>query len=200
MNPLKTIQRTALVALVSFSLVACGGLLTSDAPPKQVFWLMPVDTGASADPNGQTLAITITAAPGLDTDRWLALEPTQELRAYSSAYWPDNAPDFLESILRQTFARTGQWDAVHLAEHAYKASVRLDLVLEEHLVVLVSREVRTRVSGQITCGETSLAMGISLSMPVATDSLSDIAEVHQQLSDRLGVALVEAVSRECLAL
>ena len=56
--------------LCTLALTACSGILSSEQPAKQYYALMPLASdGGSVDPSGPEIMLSVTAVPGLDTDR-----------------------------------------------------------------------------------------------------------------------------------
>ncbi|MEO0577883.1 MAG: hypothetical protein AAFZ58_04270, partial [Pseudomonadota bacterium] len=135
----------ALLAVVSVLFVAgCSGLLQSDVPPAKTFWLEPVTTGTASGESAVSVGVAVKAVPGLDTDHWLALEPDRELRRYAAGRWPDNAPDYFESVIRRSFSATGHWQRVIASQDAYQADVTLRLELQESFVVRQTNQIRIK--------------------------------------------------------
>ena len=48
--------------------------------------------------------MTVSAVPGLDTDRVLALSTDARLNQYANARWPDHLPEVLTSVMKRSLA------------------------------------------------------------------------------------------------
>ena len=89
-------------------LSACSGLLESGQPAKQYYMLSPVQLASSSPANGdQPLTLSISAVPGLDTDRIQALGSDAALNRYANARWPDHLPEVVGSVLKRSLASQG---------------------------------------------------------------------------------------------
>ncbi|MEO0996300.1 MAG: hypothetical protein AAFX58_02165 [Pseudomonadota bacterium] len=83
---------TALIA------AGCSGLLVSDEPPQRTYWLEPL----APVPLDRPVRVNTDAAPGLDSDRILALSAERELVPYAGARWSWPAAELMGSLLERS--------------------------------------------------------------------------------------------------
>ena len=105
-------KNLSVLALVAFLLSACSGVMDSKQGARQPYLLSPLASSASMAGAGPGLAISVTAVPGLDTDRVLALSPDAALSPYANARWPDHLPEVLSSVMKRSMAASGQFSSV----------------------------------------------------------------------------------------
>lgn len=98
---------TPLLALLLLPLGGCSGLLTTDRPPDERYWLEPLPEMAAAPLDGLQLELEVSAVPGLDTERVLALGSGARLDQLGRARWADNLPDVLRSVIGRSLAARG---------------------------------------------------------------------------------------------
>ncbi len=105
---------SALVLILVAMLAGCTSLLTSDAPPDNIYWLEPPNpVPRSTQAAGPTsIRVQIAAAPGLDTDRLLIRGPGAILNSYAAARWTDNAPEVLDTLIRTALEDSGRFSGV----------------------------------------------------------------------------------------
>ena len=106
-------HRTIAVACL-ITISGCGGLFETDRPADRVYMLAPFAAAEStvAPEAKRSLSISVTATPGLDTDRILVIRSGSRLDRYEGAQWQDHIPDVVESIAKQSFESTGQYSWV----------------------------------------------------------------------------------------
>ena len=186
-----------------FGVVACSGLLNSDQPAERVYWLqaLVVQKADLSDGGRPSLAVSVSAAPGLDTDRLLILGPGARLNHYAAARWPDHFTEVLESLLRTTLESTGRYSPV-TAGRAYR-SVDWELELEvRELYTLVNasdnaRTVRMVLSGYISCGTADHAITIRANVGIDDNRLSQIVAAYQQAVHEVSRQLVALLAEAC---
>jgi len=197
----------ALAALlaVSVSLTpGCSGLLTSDQEPRQHYLLAPLQepaTTAETAPSHR-LALQVSAIPGLDTDRILALGADARLQQYGNARWPDHLPEVLASTLQRSLESTGRFDAVDIADRAADSGWLLRLEAREFYGIRDSagntESVRGALAGDIDCGGERHRLQLSSVQPVAEQRLANIVAAHQSSLDAVTRQLFERIARSCV--
>lgn len=188
-------------ALLS-GVAACSGLLDSDQPPERVYWLQPliVQETESIDSARPSLAVTVTAAPGLDTDRLLILEPGARLNNYAAARWPDNNPEVLASLLKITLESTGRYSRVMAGRKARATDWELDLDLREfYSLTEVSESVRMVLSGYVSCAESEHAIAMKANIGINDHRLSEIVAAYQRALHEVSQQLVTQLAESCEA-
>lgn len=185
------------VLLIPLTLTACSGLLESNEPADRVYRLASFVMDATSEDASSypSLQVTITAAPGMDTDRLLVLEGDARLNHYAAARWPDNAPEVLGSALRTTLQSVGTFSRVNHAASAHGADWLLELEIRELFVE--SNTVRWNLGGYVSCHGADRP--VSLRSSVATDdsSLRLIVAAHQKALDEVSGKLADELADIC---
>jgi ABC-type uncharacterized transport system auxiliary subunit len=189
----------ALTAIVT----ACGGILTSDQPVKQIYVLEPwsVPSGDFAGDSWPTLALTVTAVPGLDTDHIQAVGTDARMHQYANARWADFLPDVLTSVMRRSLSSADRFTAV-------KASPAPDtddwvLALEAQQFYGVrdgagnTSSVEVRFEGTLNCGDKGHQLRLSSSSPVYEERLSVVVRAHQKALDAVTRDLLDQIEASC---
>ena len=193
-----------LVVLMSlFGIAACSGMLDSNRPAERTYWLEPLivqgpDTDQASLPG---LSVSVTAAPGLDTDRLLILDTGARLNHYAAARWPDNAPEVLESLLRRTLESTGKYARVSSGYGTRSADWQLELEVREFYTVVTSSAgagtVRLALSGYVTCPDADHEISMRASADISDERLSRIVAAHQQALHDVSKQMVNQLSQAC---
>ncbi len=89
---------SGLLTLTTLLLAGCAGLLVSDEPPLRTYWLEPLAPVAV----DRRIEVNAQAAPGLDSDRILALSAERELIPYAGARWSGPAAQLIGSLLERS--------------------------------------------------------------------------------------------------
>jgi len=185
-------QTMFIVLMAVFILSACSGLTQSNKPAVTSWWLEPYMSpaqGAVAEP-AVTVALTVTAVPGLDSDQVLTLSSDAQLKPYSGARWVDYAPDLLASLLGRSLEADGRFEV--LTERAGRGpeNCELQLELREFFADLNSMGrtsgVRLALDGRYQCASAT-AVEVKSSALVAVDEerMSVIVAAFQQALDQV---------------
>ncbi len=191
------------MVVLSIAATSCSGLLDSKQPAERVYWLEPLiarqDNGA--DGATQSMAVSVSAAPGLDTDRMLILEPDARLNYYASARWPDSIADVLESLLRTTLESTGRYSRVTRGATSRSADRRLDLEVRELFALTNDSEsahsVRMVLKGYLDCVDDEKAIVMQAEVRVRDNRLSEIVAAYQEALHQVSQQLVEQTTEAC---
>ncbi len=184
----------------SIVLAACSGLLNSGQPAERVYWLEPlvVQGANSTDSALASIAISVSAAPGLDTDRLLILGPEARLNHYAAARWPDNIPEVFESLLVITLESTGLYSRVARGSANRSAQQQLELEIRELYVLADSGDnahtVRMVLSGYLTCPDSDRAISLQAAVSIDDNRLSWIVAAYQQAFNDVSRQLVTQLS------
>lgn len=184
----------------SFGLTACSGLLNSDQPAERVYWLEPVVVQGANRTDGAlpSIAISVHAAPGLDTNRLLILGPEARLNHYAAARWPDNIPEVFESLLAITLESTGLYSRVAKGSANRLAQQQLELNVRELYALADSGEnahtVRMVLHGYLTCTESDRAISMQAAVSIDDNRLAWIVAAYQQAFNDVSRQLVAQLS------
>ena len=194
--------RICVSALALGLLTACSGVLTSEQPAKQYYTLMPLaapPSGPIQEP-GPSLSISVSAVPGLDTDRVLALGPDASLNRYANARWPDHLPEVLTSVMRRSLVNTGRFSAVEEAGHA-KTGWVLKLEVQQFYGVQDqagnTSSVLVEMAGTVYCDGGLKNLKLADSRRVGDERLSAVVSAHQAGLDSVTKQLIDQLAGNC---
>jgi ABC-type uncharacterized transport system auxiliary subunit len=199
---MKTTFRICVSVLALGLLTACSGVLTSEQPAKQYYTLMPLAASPAASDRepGPALAISVSAVPGLDTDRVLALGPDASLNRYANARWPDHVPELLSSVIRRSLINSGHFSAVEEAGHG-KSGWVLKLEVQQFYGVQDptgnTSSVLVELAGSVYCDGSLNNLRLSDSNPVSEERLSVVVSAHQTGLDRVTKQLIDQLADAC---
>ena len=173
-----------IVLLLVTALSACSGVLTSEQPAKQYYTLMPLKNNGSAVKVDTlpALTISVTAVPGLDTDRILALGADARLHRYANARWPDHLPEVLTSVLKRSLLASGNFSAVHSGTSTGDVW-GLELEVQQFYGTRdgsgTTSSVLVEMAGELKCSGDHHQIGLSDSSRVAVERRSVIVAALQ---------------------
>ena len=189
----------ALTAIVT----ACGGILTSDQPVKQTYILQPwsVPSGDFAGDSWPTLALTVTAVPGLDTDYIQAIGTDARMHQYANARWADFLPEVLASVMRRSLSTADRFTAVKASPAPDTDDWVLALEAQQFYGIQDSggstSSVSVRFEGLLRCKDTDHQLQMKSSRPVREERLSVVVRAHQQALDDVTQQLLELITKNC---
>lgn len=190
--------------LLTTSIVtACGGILTSQSPAKQVYLLEPWAAATSTPVNDPltTLVFSVSAVPGLDTDRILALGSDAQLNHYANARWADHLPEVLTSVIRRSLASTNQFAAVTAAQAADGSDWMVRLEVQQFYgiqhVAGVTSSVKVLFEGSLLCNDNEQGIMLTANKAVGQERLSTVVAAHQQALDDVTRQLLDNIQRNC---
>ena len=198
-------KKTLLLALAAMTmlLAACSGVMDSKQPARQVYMLTPYSGAAdAANPaQGPELSITVSAVPGLDTDRVLALSNDARLNQYANARWPDHLPEVLTSIMKRSLMSAGRFSAVEESNRASGDGWLLVLEVQQFYGIRNASgdtsTVNVEMAGFIECNDLRDSFTLSDSNPVADERLSAVVAAHQRGLDDVTAQLLDQISETC---
>ena len=187
------------VVVLSCGIAACSGMLNSNQPAERVYWLEPfiVQQAVVTDGSQPSLAVSVSAAPGLDTDRLLILEPGARLNHYAAARWPDNIPEVLESLLRTTLESTGQFSRLTRGPTSRSTDWALELEVRELYTLANARRVHMVLSGYVSCGASDYAIAMQGTAGIDDNRLSEIVAAYQHALNEVSRQLVAQMAEAC---
>jgi len=192
-----------LAFLLSFALAACSGVLSSEQPPRQHYLLMPYapSPGAGGAEPGPSLLISVSAVPGLDTDRILALSNDARLNRYANARWPDYLPEVLSSVMKRSLDSSGLFLSVEVSGQTADGGWAVQLEVQQFYGIQNSsgdtRSVIVEMAGNIECESRSKTLKLSASNPVAEERLSAVVVAHQRGLNDVTRQLLDGISELC---
>jgi ABC-type uncharacterized transport system auxiliary subunit len=198
-------KKTLLLALAAMTmlLAACSGVMDSKQPARQAYMLTPYSgaAGAANPAQGPELSITVSAVPGLDTDRILALSNDARLNQYANARWPDHLPEVLTSVMKRSLASTGRFSAVEESTRASGDGWLLLLEVQQFYGIRNASgdtsAVIVEMTGSIECNDLRGSFTLSDSNPVGDERLSAVVAAHQQGLDDVTRQLLDQISKTC---
>jgi ABC-type uncharacterized transport system auxiliary subunit len=137
---------------------ACGGLTQSDKPATVKWWLNPFTGTAVTAPASPPLPVelSVTAVPGLDTDRILALSDDAELKPFIGASWVDYVPELVDSLVGRSLEASGRFKVITAGTSRGTESCALQLEIRKFFAELdasgQARVVQVALSGSYQCG------------------------------------------------
>jgi ABC-type uncharacterized transport system auxiliary subunit len=199
---MKNLKTIIVLLLAPLAAAACSGILTSDEPPRQEYLLMPLTAAAPAtDPAGPTVALSVSAVPGLDTNQILALGSDARLNHYANARWADHLPEVLTSVLRRSLATSGHFSNVDGSSHAREADQVVTLEAQAFYGIRAAggdtTSVQVRMAGSVRCGDDSEALSMEASAPVGDQRLSTLVAAHQSGLDDATRQLLKQLQEHC---
>jgi ABC-type uncharacterized transport system auxiliary subunit len=123
---------TRLPALVLLLvLTGCSGLLHSNAPLEQVYFLRAKPTGTEAAhpakaPPSVRLARPV-AGPGLDSSHIVLEDSGRRMSYYMASRWPAPLPEMLEELAVQVLSASGAWSGVQGSESSFPSEYLLQI-------------------------------------------------------------------------
>ena len=191
-----------LAAIPALLLAACSGILTSEQAAKQYYLLTPLEAaaGGAAAETPMEMHLTVTAVPGLDTDRILALGTDARLNRYSNARWPDYLPEVLTSVLRRSLEATGRYDMrANAGGDGDRGSLRLEVRQFYGLQDAAgdTRSVAVELAGSLVCESRDQPVNLKASSPVAEQRLAAVVAAHQAALDSVTRDLLEMLEHDC---
>lgn len=192
-----------LAFLLALLLGACSGVLTSDQPPRQHYMLMPYATASETGlaESGPALVMSVSAVPGLDTDRILALGSDARLNRYANARWPDHLPEVLSSVMQRSLAATGRFSAVEASDRPSDDGWAVHLEVQQFYGIQnasgSTRSVLVEMAGDIECGKQNRNLKLSASNPVSEERLSAVVAAHQKGLIDVTRQLMDGISEIC---
>ena len=169
-------------------------MLESDQPADRVYWLEPYLLAGAAvpDEDAPALMLSVQAAPGLDTDRVLVLEPDRRLNHYEGARWADHVPDVVASLLERTLESTGRFSRVH-ARPGQRADWSLTFEVREFYVLDGAANVAA--AGHLECGPRVVPVAAAARAGIGEVRLGRIVSAYQAALNELSAELAAQIDR-----
>ncbi len=186
-------------------LSGCGGMLTSDEPPEQVYWLeaasLRLGEVSTGSPPG--LIVAVDVVPGLDTDRILVKGPGARMNHYAGARWPDNLPEVLTATVRLSLESSGRFRRVSSQSRLSRNDWELELELREFFAVAdasgSSPEINVHLAGYVICGPAEASVSARATTPAQENSLTRIVAAFQTATNEALMDLGRQLSAACFS-
>jgi cholesterol transport system auxiliary component len=124
-------MKTCLLIVTLLAMGACTGGLHSNAPATQVYLLrVAIAPATDSAVNKATASVQVArpfAAPGLDSDHIIIVEPGHRMSYYAGSQWAVALPILLETLAAETLRGTGAWAAVNDSESAFASDYYLQI-------------------------------------------------------------------------
>ena len=193
----------SILMLACACLAACGSVLDSGKPARQVYLLQTPSAQAATGTPAPVLVISVTAVPGLDTDVIMALGDDSRLVPVANAHWPDHMPEVFTSIIRRYLSETRRFRAVQEGEIARPGEWQLDLELQAFYGILDSSggttAVQLKMEGLLQCGDDQQVLRLAEESGVDSGSLASLVAAHQRVVDAAMRGLPERITAICPA-
>ena len=195
---MKQIIKTLGIILVAASVSACSSLvdLGSEQAPERVYLLKPYLLDASSNNSTQrSISVSVTAAPGLDTNKILILEPDAHLNHYASARWPDYSTEVFSSLLRNSLESTRFYSKAtdQVSSSADKLSLEIKELYTLNDAFNNAQSVKVVLQGHVECNGASTNIKFSSDIAVSQNKLSVIVAAYQSAVNEVSEQLLNQV-------
>lgn len=177
-----------LAGLALLTLAGCGSVLESGKPARHEYLLRPPSAPATdAVAGAPSLVLSVSAVPGLDTDRILVLGDDARLNPVANAHWADNLPEVFRSVARRSLADSGRFTGVGVGGMARPDEWQLDMELQafygEQDAAGRTERVRLRLEASLRCGGNRERLMIEEQAPADASSVAELVAAHQRVTD-----------------
>lgn len=182
------------LAFLVLSLCACGALTRSDEPAITTWWLAPYTVGADSatnvDGQPQPVMVRVSAIPGLDNDRILALTADSELKPYAGARWADHLPELAGSLIGRSLQASGRFELVSMGNHGPSKRCNLTLEVRQFFARISASgqtdRVTVEMNGFYQCGaDVIIPIQVESSLNVQDSRMNSIVAAFQQAFDNV---------------
>jgi ABC-type uncharacterized transport system auxiliary subunit len=193
----------SLCMFLAMSLCGCGGMLTSDEPPKHVYWLEAATLrfGEAPTEGLPELLVSVRTIPGLDTDRILVKGPGARMNHYAGARWPDHLPELMTATLRLSLESSGYFSRVSNRSQIKGDEWLLELELREFFAVAITAdsppEVHVQVVGHVKCGNGDVAISAMATVTAEENELNKIVAAFQSATNNALISLGRQLETRC---
>jgi cholesterol transport system auxiliary component len=128
-------RAAALLAALAGALGGCSGLLHSNVPAEQNYYLRApavpagsVATGTGSLPSSLRVARPL-ADPGLDSSHIMLLQSDHRMSYFTGARWPAPMPQLIASLAVQTLRASGNWTSVEDSASPFPSDYLLQITV-----------------------------------------------------------------------
>lgn len=196
------IARVSLQAgLLSLALAAggCTGLIHSNRPATHTWLLQPyVPSAVRRAGEPARVNLSVSAVPGLDSERILTFSSDSELNHFAAARWPDNLPEMTASLVARTLHSSGRFEVVNVGGGEAAADCDLHVLIEKFYAVTGPSgrpsAVRVAMNGRYACrGSGSGNFELDSNAAVGEMRLPAIVAAFQRAVDDVLAQLLQAL-------
>jgi cholesterol transport system auxiliary component len=121
----------AALTLGACALAGCSGGLHSNAPATQVYVLRaaPHSQPAAKPPTASLHINRPLAAPGLESDHIVLVQPDHKMSYYIASRWPGDLSSVVEALTVDTLRTTGDWTSVQDSGSVFSSDYMLQIVI-----------------------------------------------------------------------
>ena len=195
---MKNIKKILLSTLLIMCTSACSSLLKSEEMPERVYllkpYLSPINNEESLE---KDISLSVSAIPGLDTNKILILESDAHLNHYASARWTAYSTEVISSLFSNTLESSG----FHLVDAA-NSTLRTDTInLEIKKFYTTNSSVHMNVMGNIKCNSENNKfinpIILRAVIGVKDNKLSEIVAAYQMAINQVSNDLLDQAIDAC---
>jgi ABC-type uncharacterized transport system auxiliary subunit len=185
------------------TLVGCGNMFTSDAPPEHVYWLesTALRLGEAPAERLPALIVEVDTIPGLDTDRILVKGPGARMNHYAGARWPDHLPEVVTALVRLSIESSGRFSRVGSRPQIASNEWSLELEVREFFAVATTADgpptVHVQLAGHLKCDSSDATVNATATASTNENKLSDIVAAFQSATNQAMVSLGGQLEDTC---
>jgi ABC-type uncharacterized transport system auxiliary subunit len=144
------------------------------------------------------VSLSVSAIPGLDSERILTFSSDSELNHLAAARWPDNLPELTASLVSRTLQSAGRFDVVTVRDGKTAADCDLHLLIEKFYAVIGpshrASAVRVAMTGRYACrGGRSGDFDLNSNVAVGDMRMATIVAAFQRAVDDVLAQLLRAL-------
>jgi cholesterol transport system auxiliary component len=117
-------------AAIVLLLAGCSGLLRSNVPPEQVYYLRAQIAQPENARPANLSSVRVgrpVPGPGLDSSHIMLLESDRRMSFYTASRWPAALPEVVEELTVEALRASGLWSDVQSSESSFPAEYLLQV-------------------------------------------------------------------------
>ena len=199
-------MKIGVVIVLLLMCAACTSGLHSSVAASQVYVLRAADAPAvttPAAPPGATLQVARPiAAPGLESDHIVIVEPEHRMSFYAHSQWAAAVPALVETVVVARLRSAGSWAAVNDSESAFHSEYYLQIGIRRFEAEYTTQAVPTaRVSFDCAIGRRASRELVAnfTAEGAAVASVNRVGAVVDAFEQALNAALGQLAERSAAA-
>lgn len=111
-------------------LAGCTGLLRSNLPPEQVYYLRAMSSPSERAQPANLSSVRVgrpVPGPGLDSSHIMLLESDRRMSFYNASRWPAVLPEVVEEMTVESLRASSSWSDVQSSESSFPADYLLQI-------------------------------------------------------------------------